>query len=38
MFLAHRPEFAAFDVRFDLVLIARGAWPRHIQDAWRDSR
>jgi putative endonuclease len=38
MFLAHRPEFAAFDVRFDLVLVARGAWPRHIQDAWRDSR
>jgi putative endonuclease len=37
-FLAARPQFAAFDVRFDMVLVAPGSWPRHLQDAWRDSR
>ncbi|MBI3503814.1 MAG: YraN family protein [Proteobacteria bacterium] len=38
IYLAKRPEFAAFDVRFDLVLVAPGRWPRHVKDAWRDSR
>ncbi len=37
-FLAARPQFAAFDARFDMVLVAPGRWPRHLQDAWRDSR
>ncbi|MBI1244587.1 MAG: YraN family protein [Alphaproteobacteria bacterium] len=37
-FVAMRPQFAAFEVRFDMVLVAPGSWPRHLQDAWRDSR
>jgi putative endonuclease len=37
-FCAKRPQFAAFEVRFDLVLVAPGRWPRHIQDAWHDTR
>jgi putative endonuclease len=36
-YLEKRPEFAAFDVRFDMVLVAPGSWPRHVKDAWRDS-
>ncbi len=36
-YLAKRPQFAAFDVRFDMVLVAPGRWPRHVKDAWRDS-
>ncbi len=36
-YLAKRPEFAAFEVRFDMVLVAPGSWPRHVKDAWRDS-
>jgi putative endonuclease len=37
-FCAKRPNFAAFERRFDLVLVAPGRWPRHIQDAWHDRR
>jgi putative endonuclease len=38
IFLAARPQFAAFEVRFDMVLVAPRRWPRHLQGAWRDSR
>ncbi|MCM0021645.1 MAG: YraN family protein [Tagaea sp.] len=37
IFLAQRPDFAAFETRFDAILIAPGRWPEHRQDAWRDS-
>jgi putative endonuclease len=37
-YLAGRPQFAAFEIRFDLVLVAPASWPRHVKDAWRDSR
>jgi len=37
-YLAARPQFAAFEIRFDLVLVAPASWPRHVKDAWRDSR
>lgn len=36
-FIARRPDLAALDLRFDMVLIARSRWPRHLADAWRDS-
>ncbi len=35
IFLQHRPELAGMDLRFDLILLAPGHWPRHIADAWR---
>ena len=35
LFLAARPEFAWHAVRFDLVLVSPGRWPRHVRDAWR---
>jgi putative endonuclease len=38
IFVAARPQFAAFDIRFDMVLVALRRWPRHLQGAWRDSR
>jgi putative endonuclease len=37
IFLAQRPGFAAFETRFDAILIAPGRFPEHRQDAWRDS-
>lgn len=37
IFLAKHPEFAAFETRFDAILVAPGRWPKHLQDAWRDS-
>ncbi len=37
IFLAKNPEFAAFETRFDSILVAPGRWPKHLQDAWRDS-
>ena len=35
LFLAARPEFAGHALRFDLVLVSPGRWPRHVRDAWR---
>lgn len=35
LFLARRPAFARLDVRFDLLLIGRRRWPRHLQAAFR---
>jgi len=37
-FCAKRPNLADCERRFDLVLVAPGHWPRHIQDAWHDRR
>ncbi len=36
-FLQRHPEFAALRLRFDLMLIVRRRWPRHIIDAWRPA-
>lgn len=34
-FVAGAPRHAASDLRFDLMLVAPGRWPRHVVDAWR---
>jgi len=34
-FLAHRPELAQCDLRFDVVAIMPHCWPKHVADAWR---
>jgi putative endonuclease len=34
-FLRARRAFAAFDVRFDVMLLRRRGWPRHLANAWR---
>ena len=34
-FLQRHPQLGKLDLRFDVVLIAPGQWPRHIADAWR---
>ena len=36
-FLAQRPELARLDIRFDVMLVTPGRWPRHVADAWRDE-
>ncbi len=36
-FLAAHPDFALFDLRFDVMLIAAGIVPRHLRDAWRSD-
>lgn len=36
-YLAGRPELAALDVRFDVVLAQPGRCPRHLPDAWRPE-
>lgn len=33
--LAARPQLAQLQIRFDVVLLESGRWPRHVQDAWR---
>lgn len=37
-FLAHRPELAGLDRRFDLVAVRPWRFPIHIVDIWRPSR
>ena len=34
-FVAGDPRQADRDLRFDLMLVAPGRWPRHVVDAWR---
>lgn len=36
-FLQTQPDLAGCDMRFDAVVFGRGAWPRHIADAWRPD-
>jgi putative endonuclease len=39
IFLQRHPALAALGLRFDVVLVAPGRWPRHIAGAWRaDDR
>jgi putative endonuclease len=34
-FLAGRPDLAALQPRFDVMLVTPGRWPRHLESAWR---
>jgi len=36
-YAARDPRLAGLDCRFDAVLIARGCWPLHLEDAWRPD-
>ncbi|MGV8997588.1 MAG: YraN family protein [Parvibaculaceae bacterium] len=35
LYVASRPHLQALDMRFDMVLVARGRLPRHVPDAFR---
>ena len=35
LYLASRPGLAGRGVRFDIIAVAPGRWPRHHADAWR---
>lgn len=35
--VARHPQLAVCDLRFDLMLVGRGRWPRLIADAWRPG-
>lgn len=37
LYLAARPGLGARGVRFDLVTLVKGGFPRHIRDAWRGE-
>lgn len=37
-FVMIRPDLATLDRRFDLMVVPRWRWPRHIADAWRPER
>lgn len=34
---ARRASLRGMTVRLDLIAFAKGAWPRHIADAWSDD-
>jgi putative endonuclease len=33
-FLGRRPNYAGYDIRFDVILVAPRSWPRHIENAF----
>jgi len=35
LYLASRPGLMARGMRFDIIAVAPGRWPRHHADAWR---
>lgn len=35
--VAQRPEWAALDRRFDVVVLSDAGWPKHVPDAWRPG-
>ncbi len=35
VFLQRHPNLAGLSLRFDVVLLAPGHWPRHLANAWR---
>lgn len=37
LFVAARPHLARHAIRFDLMAVAPGVWPRHHPDAWRSD-
>lgn len=37
MWISRHPQFAEFDLCFDVILIAPFRAPRHIRDAWRPG-
>ena len=34
LYLQKHPGYSSMDTRFDAVIVAPGAWPRHIPRAW----
>lgn len=34
-FLKSRPDLGGAELRFDVMLVVPGRWPRHLRDAWR---
>jgi putative endonuclease len=37
-FMMTRPDLAGLDLSFDLMLVGRWRWPRHLIAAWRPDR
>jgi putative endonuclease len=35
LYLGHHPRHAVCSVRFDVMLVAPGRWPRHLVNAWQ---
>ncbi|HMK68665.1 MAG TPA: YraN family protein [Stellaceae bacterium] len=36
-FLSGRPELGHLSLRFDVMLVLPGRFPRHLRDAWREE-
>ena len=37
-FIAQRPAYARFGMRYDIMLVLPRRWPRHLPDAWRPLK
>jgi putative endonuclease len=37
LYLQKHPEYTDWEMRFDALVLAPYAWPRHIQNAWGGS-
>lgn len=34
LYLQKHPEYAGWEIGFDALVLAPGAWPRHLKNAW----
>lgn len=34
LYLQKHPEYNKYELRFDALVMAPGAWPQHIENAW----
>jgi putative endonuclease len=37
VFVSHRPQLSSLKMRFDVILVEPGRWPKHVLDAWRPG-
>jgi putative endonuclease len=38
LFVSHHPQHGDCTIRFDIMLVTPGRWPRHIANAWQIDR
>ncbi len=34
LWISRQPDFARLSIRFDIIAVVPGKWPRHFKDAW----
>lgn len=38
LYLAQNPDLSGLNLRYDAIFVVPWRWPRHLSDAWRETR